>query len=412
MNTWWDELQSHFELRSKESTLLNWRKRAFADFQQVGLPKQKHDWWRSTPLKQFFSDAIGDTQLQSEFKKCSAPKNALVIHVQGSVTDIETSLLPEGVTILPIMQALEQHPQWIETYLGQALSHADGLSALNSALFDSGVLVHIAAGVHLDPTVFIHHQPACGQLSHSRTLVILEADASAQVLEYFDGGDASCVLNQVTEVILQERAICRHLKIQNLSENAKLQSMLSVHQQESSQLNGFLMQLGGKISSCDMNIDLKAIHAHVNLSGLFLPKDHQFHQQRLSINHHVGYCQSEQDFRGILDHHAQGVFIGRVYVAEGALKTEAHQTNKNLVLAKSAQMVTCPELQIYADDVICSHGATVGQLDNDALFYLQSRGFSEPQAKEVLVKAFVMAHFDTISDEALRDWCIAKMENE
>jgi Fe-S cluster assembly protein SufD len=195
-----------------------------------------------------------------------------------------------------------------------------------------------------------------------------------------------------------------------LNDGSYLQSELSVRQGEHASFDAFLLQLGGQYSTCDMNMALAAPHSNCRLRGIYAPHQQQFHQQRLNVQHMVGDCQSMQNFRGIADDKGHGVFMGQVYVHHDAQKTEAHQSNRNLILSKQAEITTLPQLQIFADDVICSHGATVGQLDEESLFYLQSRGFSMDEAKQVLVHAFLLEQFQYIPNEMIRKWCLELFE--
>jgi Fe-S cluster assembly protein SufD len=414
MKTWWDGLSTHFESRhttQAQDWLKDFQKKSFAEFKKLGLPHAKQEAWRATPIGQLFADDYATLPSQVDFIPCQPPEHSFYIGVKGTQLSFDEQSLPQGVTVLPIIDAIEKFPQIFKRYLGQVGQDCHGLSALNSALFDNGVFLHVAKGVNLAQPIFIHHQLVDGCIAHTRHLLVLEEQASATVFEYFDGGEHHpAMLNHVSEMILEDNASACHLKIQQLGAFGKLQSQAFIKQQQSSHFKSFMLQLGGQLSSCDMDVDLQGVHAHADLTGLFLPKGKQFHQQRIHINHQVPDCQSEQNFRGILDEHARGVFVGKVTVAKGADKTEAHQSNKNLLLAKTAQMITAPQLQIFADDVVCSHGATVGQLDDDAIFYLRSRGFSEQLAQAMLVDAFIITYFDSIDDASLKAWCLQKLK--
>jgi Fe-S cluster assembly protein SufD len=410
----WTELSASLEKLvpvTHQAWFHAWRQEAIERFNELGLPTSKHENWRATPLRKLYADSyVSSSSVAPLQLNCDVPRDAYVIHIKDNVVQIDFEDIEPGVVVMPLIDAIDTHPDLVQASLGQVLKHADGFTALNSALFNAGIWIYIPEGIQLDKPIFIHHQSAPDTMSFCRHLVQLEAGASARIVEYFHNTDEhSSYIHQATEIILKENAHCQHIQIQELNSTVKCHMTNGVKQHQSSQFNSFLMQLGADMSMSDFLIDLVEEHATVNLSGLFLPKHKQFHQQRLQVNHHVGNCHSQQNYRGILDNEAQAVFIGQVFVDKNAQKTEAHQSNKNIILSKTAQMVTCPQLQIYADDVICSHGATVGQLDDDALFYLQSRGFTQQDAKAMLVKAFIMAHFDVIPDEALRQWCIEKI---
>ena len=411
MNTWWGDLKSHFEQCSKQmqnERLRDWQHQCFQAFERTGLPNSKQEWWRTTPLHSIYADGFQKTS-ESPMTLGDIPLDALMIRVSGHSTLIADGDLPKGIRIAPISSLAESY----FTYLGQSLKQDDGFSLLNGAMFQAGVAIIVDKHTQIDRPICIVHQLHSGEMSYVRHMLILEEHASVELIEYFSGDvDLPSMMNQVTEVFLHQHALLKHAKIQDIGLKAKLHSQLAVQQDAHSQSKVFLMQKGAALSNCDMHIDLNAAHAATELTGLFLPHGKQFHQQRLNVNHHVGDCHSQQNFRGILDEHAQAVFIGRVLVDKDAQKTEAHQSNKNLVLSKTAQMTTCPQLQIFADDVICSHGATVGQLDDDAMFYLQSRGFDFQQAKQMLIRAFVTSHFDAIEHPDVRRWCIELLNHE
>ena len=411
MNTWWGDFKSHFEQHSKQmnnARLRDWQRDCFQSFEEIGLPNTKQEWWRSTPLRSIYADGF-QTSPKSSIAIQDIPLDAIVIQVSGQSAILPDADLPKGITIVPISSL----PESYFTYLGQSLKHDDGFSLLNAAMFQAGVVICVDKNIQLERPICVMHQLHSGEMSYVRHMVVLEEHASIELIEYFSGDvDSASMMNQATEVFLKQHAVLKHAKIQNIGLQAKLHSQLAVQQDAYSQSKVFLMQKGAALSNCDMHIDLNESHAVTELTGLFLPSGKQFHQQRLNVNHHVGECRSEQNFRGILDEQANGVFVGRVLVDKDAQKTEAHQSNKNLVLSKTAQMTTCPELQIFADDVVCSHGATVGQLDDDAMFYLQSRGFDFQLAKEMLIRAFVTSHFDAIEHPDVRRWCIELLNHE
>jgi Fe-S cluster assembly protein SufD len=386
----------------------SWREGALKDFNQHGLPHAKLDWWRQTPLKKIFSDQEASSSNLSHEQDINLPFDAYIIHVHGN--QISWDFECPGLSIMPLLEAVARFPKKVKQALGKSYAHRDGLAALNSLLFQRGLYIHLEADHHLDKTLCIYHHSSSEQISFSRHLIIADDNTSLRLLEVFaDRKDVSHFVHHVSELSLAKDVSLHHLLVQNCPNTLRFCAEVAAKQDSASQLNSFVMQKGGDISSCDFWIDLAEEHATVNISGLFLPKAQQFHQQRLQINHLVPHCYSTQNVRGILDDKAQGVFMGQVLVAHGAQKTHAHQTNKNLVLSKQAQVLTSPQLQIFADDVVCSHGATVGQLDEDALFYLQSRGFSAEEAKQTLVKAFVWAQFDVIADPQLRQWCMDQL---
>ena len=402
-----DTQVSAFDLSQGPQWFQDFRAQALKDYTNMGLPHAKMDWWRQTPLKKILTDTVAT---QTSKKRPDLPFDAYMIHIDGDEISWDFDL--PGLTVMPLLEAIHRFPKEIQQHLGHSHVHRDGLGALNSLLFERGLYLHLAANQHLDKTLCIYHHSSKEAINFSRHLMAVDDNASLRLLEIFeDGAGAKHFVHHVSEFCLAKDASVQHLLIQNCPDGLRFFAEVAAKQHASSQLNSFLMQKGGAQASCDYWIDFVEEHATVNISGLFLPKAQQFQQQRLQINHLVSHCYSTQNIRGILDEKAVGVFIGQVYVAHGAEKTHAHQTNKNLVLSKQAQMHTSPQLEIFADDVVCSHGATVGQLDEEALFYLQSRGFGKEEAKQSLVKAFVWAQFDVIAEPQLRQWCMDLINN-
>lgn len=417
MMTAWGEFEAYFEHRLQSESqkwFKEWRKTEFNQYKALGLPHEKQERWRTTPLSHLYRQeySLVEDDIALAQMSCDLPRDCYVIHLKGSKIQMSGLDFPPGVIVMPLQDAIKRHEDLVKRSLGQALQEQEGLSALNGALFSNGLWIYIPQGVVLEKPIFLHHLSTANHMSFSRHLVYMEAGSSARILEYFDSEqDGSSFEHHISELILNENAYCHHFKIQNYASQVNAHTQVAVKLHQSSQFNSFTLQLGGNSSTCDFWVDMIDEYASAYMHGLFLPKAKQFHQQRLQINHHVPHCHSNQNFRGILKDESRGVFIGQVKVDKYAQKTEAHQSNNNLLISKLAHMTTSPQLQIDADDVICSHGATVGQLDDEAVFYLRSRGFSESEAQEMLVNAFVYSQFDSIPDEALRTWFMEKMNH-
>ena len=411
MSEWFSEINIKTPSQTKQAWFKKWRDEAKKAFLSLGLPQPKQEGWRYAPLKALYADEF-DICNSGQFNTCPLKIDAHFILCKNQKTFLDAlGQLPAGVIVLPMLEAIERFPDLVQKNLGLCTPEKDGFYALNAALFESGVFIYVPANVSLKRPIVIHHQSQKGVISHIRHLVVCEKHAKVDVIEYFDSVDENLgLMNHVSEFILAESSHCQHLKLQSLALAAKLQSQLCVHQQTLSIFESFLLQKGGQYASCDARVALQGEYAKVSLNGIFKAHGQQVHQQRIHIGHTMPHCQSIQNFRGILDEQAHGVFIGQVEVYKDAIKTEAHQSNKNLLLSKYAQMTTCPELQIFADDVICSHGATVGQLDEEALFYLQARGLTHDYAKNLLVHAFMQEPIDGISNQRFKQICMEQFD--
>jgi Fe-S cluster assembly protein SufD len=411
MSTSWEALKSQFETKHAQGFLQKQRENAFAAFEQIGLPERRNERWRATPLKRIFATQFKQQAPVSGMKPIEFPEAVYTIELKSGQVKIHQ--LPQGVVAVTMKDAWLYHRDMVERYFATVANDTEALTLLNTSLFDEGLMIWVPEGVHVDKPIVVHHQSDVDHLYHYRHLMVFEKHSSATVLEVFNSRETgSGFINHVCEMVIHEHARVEHYQAQMLNDGSYLQSELSVRQGADATFDAFLLQLGGQYSTCDMNIALEASHANCRLSGIYSPRQQQFHQQRLNVKHMVGECQSMQNFRGIADDKGHGVFMGQVYVHHDAQKTEAHQSNRNLILSKQAEITTLPQLQIFADDVICSHGATVGQLDEESLFYLQSRGFSSEEAKHVLVHAFLLEQFQYIPNIMIRKWCLEQFEQQ
>jgi Fe-S cluster assembly protein SufD len=314
--------------------------------------------------------------------------------------------LPTGVLVQSLVQALEQHATKIKPYLGQILHHEHGFQALNTAMLGCGILVYLPAGVCVvKPIVLSHWQDQDNQAIHSRYLIIAEEGSQATIIEEYSGiEDCSYFSNTVTEMIVAAKAKIVHYKIQREGKAAYHIGHLSVQQDYGSQFASHSLSLGGRLVRSDISLRLQEEYAQCLLNGIYMPTEGQHIDHHTTVHHLVPNCQSEQDYKGILSGRSRAVFNGKVIVAKGAQHTQARQQNKNLLLSPQAEIDTKPQLDIFADDVICTHGATVGQLAEEALFYLATRGIDRQEASSYLVHAFADDNLRLVPDPKLAKW--------
>lgn len=381
-----------------------------------GFPTRHQEDWKYT---------IVDTLLQQRFTQQMQNQTSqikpelqsdLYLTLQNGQVFNEKELashLPKGVLVQSLVTALEQHADKIKPYLGQALRHEHGFQALNTAMLRCGVVVYLAAGVHVEqPIVLSHWQDQENQAVHNRYLIIAEEGSQATIIEDYRGAEACHYFtNTVTEVFVAKNANLVHYKMQRESKSAYHIGHLSVKQESASQFDNHLLSLGGKLVRSDIDLHLQEENAHCLLNGIYVPTEGQHMDQHTTIHHLVPNCHSEQDYKGVLNGRSRAVFNGKVLVAKDAQHTQAHQQNKNLLLSAQAEIDTKPQLEIFADDVICSHGATVGQLDEEALFYLATRGIDRREATSYLIRAFAADNLSLVPNRAFADW-MANLLNE
>lgn len=390
--------------------LAHLKKNALADFKRVGFPTRKDEEWKYTSVDAF---------LKQRFANASAINVAAnVIHtdipiactkialVNGEVvtTDLTAATLPKGVVVQPLSQALIEHADKIKPYLGQILQNEHGFQALNTAMLQCGLFVYLPEGCCLsEPLLLAHWQDQSQQATHIRHVVIAEVGSSATIIEDYQG-DESYFTNTITEVYAAPKSALTHYKFQRESKLAYHIGHLAVKQTEDSQFDSHLFSFGGKLVRSDVTFSLEAPRARCSMNGIYAPANGQHMDHHTLVTHAVPDCKSAQDYKGILTGHSRAVFNGKVVVAKDAQRTEAKQQNKNLLLSMDAEIDTKPQLEIFADDVACTHGATVGQLDEEALFYLATRGIEYAEASQYLVQAFAHENVRAITDAKLAAW--------
>lgn len=390
---------------------------ASTDLNRYGFPTRHDEEWKytnvDTLLKQRFvpppliADAIASNSSNSSNSSDIPVKDPFYL-VNGHLVNAEdlAKKMPKGVLILPLALALTQHADLVKPYLGTILQQEHGFHFLNTALIQSGVLVYIPEGIHIEePIALIHVQNQNNQAVHLRHLIIAEARSQVTFIEEYSGESESCYFtNSVTEVFLGAQAQLTHYKIQRESKAAYHLGHLAVKQSAKSQFFSHSLSLGGKLVRSDLSMYLQEENAHCLMNGIYAPAEGQHVDHHTTVHHLVPNCTSEQDYKGVLTGHSRAVFNGKVIVAKDAQHTNAKQQNKNLLLSAHAEIDTKPQLEIFADDVLCSHGATVGQLDEEALFYLATRGIGRQEASQYLIHAFAQDNLRLIPHRHVADW--------
>jgi Fe-S cluster assembly protein SufD len=315
--------------------------------------------------------------------------------------------LPDGVTVTNLAAVLAAGPGRFGPHfvlpLGQ---HQHAFAALNDALTEDGAFIHLAAGTTVaEPIQLVFFSDTGGSplVSSPRSVVLAGPGSRATIVETYAGipGDVYCT-NTVIEVVLEDGARIEHYKVQDEPETAFHVALLNVRQGRDSHFWSHSIALGAAIGRHEARVLLAADAAQVNLDGLYMPQRAQHHDNTILVEHAAPGCTSHQLYKGVMDGNGRGVFNGRIMVRPGADGTDANQKNKNLLLSDRAEVDTRPRLEIYADDVKCTHGAAVGQLDEEALFYLRSRGMSHQAARGVLIYAFAQEMVERIRLEPLR----------
>jgi Fe-S cluster assembly protein SufD len=311
-----------------------------------------------------------------------------------------------------VQSALATDPAVVEPHLTRlATFERQAFTALNTALFEDGAFLFVPAKLVVEtPVHVLHIATAAGAVSHPRALLVANEDSQVRIVESFVGlGAEEYFANAVTEVVVGPHAIVDHYRIQRESLQAYHVGSLHVRMERSATFSSHSITLGGALTRNDVFAVLDGEGGECTLNGLYVADGRRLVDNHTTIDHAKPHCDSHEVYKGILAGRAQGVFNGKIMVRPDAQKTDAKQTNRALLLSDAAQINTKPQLEIFADDVKCTHGAAVGQLDEDAIFYLRSRGLDLAQARTVLIQAFAGDILSRIRLEPLREQLEAEM---
>jgi Fe-S cluster assembly protein SufD len=395
------------------------RKAGLASFADQGFPTLHDEDWRFTnvapiaklnfQLAKEVSVNGAETKLidESAFAKLSGHR---LVFVNGFFSAKLSSIKPVagGVRIENLSAALAKDSALIEKHLGKyAHTASNTFAALNQAFFTDGAFIFVPAGVEVaEPVqlIYIASAKQNGETILPRNLVIAEANSKLTVVEsYISTGNVAYFTNAVTEILAGDNARVEHVKLQDETLDAFHIATIAGEFGRASNVTVHSFALGAKISRTNIRTKLAGEGLECILNGLYLTRGEQLADHHMIVEHAQPHCASHEYFNGILDDKSKGVFHGRIYVHPIAQKTDAKQTNKNLLLSDDATADTKPQLEIYADDVKCTHGATIGQLNDESIFYLRSRGIGTDTARQMLIHAFAGEIIERIKCEPARE---------
>ena len=381
-------------------------------FAELGFPGRRDEEWRFTDVRPIaeipFHPATGSTdaaEIVAEFAFAGVPQ---IVFVNGRyVPELSTiACLPDGAKVEPLSEALRNSAALLEPHLGRyAEFEREPFVALNTALFDEGAFVYIPRGAAIEEPIHLLYVASENHAAaYPRTLIVAQENSRATLIESYAGAKSAVYFtNAVTEVVLAENAVVDHYKLQRESDSAFHIAQMNVRLKRHSSFASHSITFGGAITRNDVVAILSAEHIECTLNGLYLGDGDRVVDNHTTIDHAMPNCNSHEVYKGILDDRSRGIFNGKIYVREDAQKTDAKQTNRTLLLSEDAQVNTKPQLEIFADDVKCTHGATVGQLNASQLFYLRTRGIPLEDARALLVYAFASDIVSRIKVEPVRE---------
>jgi Fe-S cluster assembly protein SufD len=393
------------------------RNEALANFERLGFPAPKAEEYKHTPLtrlleKNFSFGAANAPAAGVNVASVFIPNvtgNVLVfINGQFSARDSQIAAT-DGLTILTLSEAQKTHGATIAKHLGKVADHTtDAFAAFNTASWTDGVFVHVAANKTIEKPVLIYHihDTQAGQvISAARNLVVLEKSSEVTILEKQDTfGSGNGFSTVVSEAVVGENAGLSWYSIQNDGGNRYHFDFKQIYQSNSSRVNTFTFTLAGKAIRNNLSLALDGQGIDSHMYGLYLIGKDTLADNHTVVDHKQPNSFSNELYKGIMEDNAKGVFNGKIYVRPNAQKTNAFQANRNILLTDRATVNTKPQLEIWADDVKCSHGCTSGQLDEEALFYLRTRGIEKDTAQAMMLYAFAGELLEPIRNEELKTY--------
>ena len=422
--SWLQAFEEFNARRLGPAWLAELRREAFARFWELGFPTIHDEDWRFTTVAPIANRgfrlagekhdvSLADVQpYRLEGSACQ------LVFVNGHFDPTLSQLdsLPAGVSVRGLADVLATDGAEVQAYLGRYEGfQADAFTALNTAFCRDGAYVHVPRGTVLQPPIcllYISTGDAEPQMVHPRNLIVIGSESQASVLEdYVSLRSGLFFSNVITELIVGENGIADHFLVEREDRQAYNISTLRIQQDRNANVASHSVLVGGALVRNNVHPVLAGEGGECLINGLFMGAGKQHMDNYMKVEHQAAHCSSRQFYNGILDEQARGVFHGRIIVHKGAQKTDAKQTNRNLLLSDEAQIDTKPQLEIYADDVKCTHGATIGQIEENALFYLRSRGLPESEARRLLLFAFANESLDRMRAGRVKDWLRQNIPN-
>lgn len=389
------------------------RTKAFQAFKTIGLPEPKNEEYKFTPVTRSLSKHFSAAELSKPTDANESVKSLLnpefsenrVVFVNGMYSKTLSTIASDSkVTVQSLNEALASNP----SLLFDQLNTTDPFALLNSTLWSDGLYINVPKNVEEQKPLFIHHLHDASSekvSAHTKLFITVGESASLQIIEKTDTQGNQSVFNTISEdIIVGENGAVNYCKIQNDAGQLIQVANTTIHQHRASRADTYTLTLNGQLIRNNLNIIIDGEGCESHFFGLYLTDGDTLVDNHTTVDHKKPNSFSNELYKGLMDGKSKGVFNGKIYVRPHAQKTNAFQSNRNLLLSDDATVNTKPQLEIWADDVKCSHGCTTGQLDEEALFYLQSRGIPKATAKAMLLYAFAAEVMETIKNEQLKNY--------
>lgn len=418
---WYISNFSDFERRlngGKENPIHQKRKEALSNFSRLEFPTIKDEEWKYTSIApllkhNFIPNFERKTISTNKIKSLlfDEMEHSLIVFVNGRYSAENSDLLnlPEGVLVGSIAEEIKNNNPILHKHFGKyAEYHNHIFTALSTAYTYDGAFIYVPEGKIVEEPIHIIFYTDSGKekiLTQPRNLFVAEKNSQVTIIEHYVGNeDEIYFTNAVTEIVADENAVVDHIKLQEESKKAFHIARMEVDQERSSNFSSHLISTGADLTRNEFNAKFNAEGGECILNGLYMIDGTQLFDAHTLMDHAKPHCNSHEHYKGILDDKSRGVFNGKIIVRPDAQKTNAFQENNSILLSDEALVNTKPQLEIFADDVKCSHGATIGQMDEDAKFYLKSRGIGEEASKGILLHAFASDVITSIKIESVRNY--------
>ncbi|MBI2985682.1 MAG: Fe-S cluster assembly protein SufD [Deltaproteobacteria bacterium] len=416
--------QAHFSQVAKElgQDWKGWvrrlRETAISRFGEMGFPTLRDEEWKYTNVALILDTPFQPAPYDVRSLRSDMPawvslgsfEGSEMVFVNSHYSPEFSSLgqLPRGVEVGSLAAAVTAEARWVESHLARYACYQErAFVALNTALMQDGAFVYVPEGKVLEGPIHLLFISAAGKgatVSHPRILIVIGKGAQASIIESYTGRqDEVYFTNAVTEIVIGENAVVEHYKLQRESERAFHMATLEAHVERGGNFLSHSVSLGGALTRNEINAILDGEGCECALNGLYIASGEQHIDNHTRIDHVKPHGTSRELYKGILDGRSRGVFNGKIYVHKTAEKSDAKQTNNNLLLSRDALIDTKPQLEIYNNDVKCSHGSTIGRLDQDSIFYLRSRGIGVEAARNLLTYAFASDVINRIKVGPMRE---------
>ncbi|MCM8529432.1 MAG: Fe-S cluster assembly protein SufD [Lentisphaeraceae bacterium] len=395
--------------KSSLSWLADIQSEALATLKKEGFPTKKVELWKYTGVEPIVESDFSIAKEAAEVTFNPIPETYSLVFVDGVYSETLSNIAgtPEGLVIKSLAQAFEENTSAVQQALSEAPNDcSDAFTHLNRAFLKQGIFIEVAKNVAVEkPLHIVNIGSRENTVSMTRNIIVVNTGAELEIFEDFiSQGDAKTFSNPVTDIHLCKNAVLRHTKNQSQNTNSFHIASIRVSQERDSSYFSSVLTSGSAISRLNLDTELNDENASCDFKGLYAIKGSQLADNHTVMNHNAARTFSDQLYKGILDDRSRGVFNGKVFIAKDAQQVESAQLNKNLMLSKSARIDTKPELDVYADDVKAAHGAAIGQLNEEELFYIQSRCISKDDAMAMLVHGHMEEIIATVKSESIRTY--------